>query len=254
MTTQVDSTVSDARWAPPPGTLALVLELREGLLCAAVRYCHWKSNDMLARSASGDNDLDLLVHRADYQRFLGVLARLGFRQAVAPGGREHPGVSHHYALDPGSGRLVHIHAHVMLVIGDDTTKNFRLPIEGPYLASVRTDEVLPVPSADFELAVFVVRMMLKHATWDAVAIGNGRLGTGERRELAWLLERCDPVMTRAVVVEHLGGIGVDLWQQCLDALTGEVGLPRRLMLGRSVIRALASPRAPALAASTWPCG
>ena len=105
----------------------------------------------------------------------------------------------------------------MLVIGDDTTKNFRLPIEGPYLASVRADEVLPVPSADFELAVFVVRMMLKHATWDAVAIGNGRLGPGERRELARLLERCDPVMTRAVVVEHLGGIGVDLWQRCLDS-------------------------------------
>jgi thymidylate kinase len=239
MTTQVDSIASDARWAPPPGTLALVLELREGLLCAAVRYCHWKSNDMLARSASGDNDLDLLVHRADYQRFLGVLARLGFRQGVAPGGREHPGVSHHYALDPGSGRLVHIHAHVMLVIGDDTTKNFRLPIEGAYLASVRADEVLPVPSADFELAVFVIRMMLKHATWDAVAMGNGRLGPGERRELAWLLERCDPVMTRAVVVEHLGGVGVDLWQRCLDSLRGQVGQLRRLRLGRAVVRALA---------------
>jgi thymidylate kinase len=204
-----------------------------------VRYCHWKSNDMLARSASGDNDLDLLVHRGDAQRFLAVLARLGFRQAVAPGGREHPGVSHHYALDPGSGRLVHIHAHFMLVIGDDTTKNVRLPIEVPYLASVRTDEVLPVPSADFELAVFVVRMMLKHATWDAVAMGNGRLGANERRELAWLLGRCDPVLTRAVVVEHLGGIGVDLWQRCLDSLSGGTGQLGRLALGRAVTRALA---------------
>jgi len=238
MTTQLRSTDSDARWAAPPGTLTLVLELREMLLSAAVRYCHWKSNDMLARSVTGDNDLDLLVHRGDAQRFLAVIARLGFRQAVAPGAREQPGVSHHYALDPGSGRLVHIHAHFMLVIGDDTTKNFRLPIEGPYLASVRTDEVLPVPSADFELAVFVVRMMLKHATWDAVAIGKGRLGASERRELAWLLERCDPVMTRAVVVEHLGGIGVELWQRCLASLTGEIGVPGRLALGRSVIRAL----------------
>jgi hypothetical protein len=75
-----------------------------------VRYCNWKSNDMLARSATGDNDLDLLVDRRDAQRFLAVLARLGFRQAVAPGGREHPGVSHHDVLDEESGRLVHIHA------------------------------------------------------------------------------------------------------------------------------------------------
>ncbi len=247
MTTQLSPTESDARWAPPPGTLALVLALREALLSAAVRYCHWKSNDMLARSASGDNDLDLLVHRGDAQRFVAVLARLGFRQAVAPGGREHPGVSHHYALDAGSGRLVHIHAHFLLVIGDDTTKNFRLPIEGPYLASVGAYEVLPVPSADFELAVFVIRMMLKHATWDAVAMGNGRLGPNERRELAWLVERCDPVVTRAIVVEHLSGIGVDLWQRCLDCLTGEIGLIGRLALGRSVIRAL-SPHA----RRSWP--
>jgi len=65
---------------------------------------------MLARSATGENDLDLLVDRRDAQRFLAVLARLGFRQAVAPGGREHPGMSHHYALDKESGRLVHIYA------------------------------------------------------------------------------------------------------------------------------------------------
>jgi thymidylate kinase len=239
MTTELQPD-SDARWAPPPGTLPLVLELRKKLASAWVRYCHWKSNDMLARSATGENDLDLLVDRRDAQRFLAVLARLGFRQAVAPGGREHPGVSHHYALDAESGRFVHIHAHFMLIVGDDTTKNFRLPIEGPYLASVRrNDDVLPVPSPDFELAVFVVRMMLKHATWDAVAIGKGRLGASERRELTWLLERCDPVMTRAVVVEHLGGLGVDLWQRCLDSLTADPGLLTRLRLGRSVIRALA---------------
>src|SRR5262245_34013342 len=142
MTTQVRPGADELRWAPPPGTLELVLELREALLSAAVRYCHWKSNDMLARSATGENDLDLLVHRADAQRFLSVIARLGFRQSVAPGGREHHGVSQYYALDASSGRLVQIHAHFMLVVGDDTTKNFRLPIEGPYLASVRSDEVL----------------------------------------------------------------------------------------------------------------
>jgi hypothetical protein len=100
---------------------------------------------MLARSATGENDLDLLVDRRSAQRFLAVLARLGFRQAVAPGGREHPGVSHHYVLDVESGRLVHIHAHFVLVVGDDTTKNFSgSPIEDPYLASVRrNDDVLP---------------------------------------------------------------------------------------------------------------
>ncbi len=133
---------------------------------------------------SGENDLDLLVHRDDARRFLAVLSRLGFTRALAPGGREHPGVEHFYGLDRHTGRLVHVHAHFQLVLGDDTTKNYRLPLETAYLCSVRHDEVLPVPAPEFELALFVVRMMLKHATWDAVAMGIGNLSEGERRELA----------------------------------------------------------------------
>jgi hypothetical protein len=224
------SAPSGGRELVPDGTLTLVLDLCHELWTAGVRYCHWKSNDMLARSVRGENDLDLLIHRRDAQRFARVLTRLGFRHAVAPGGREHPGVSHYYALDAASGTFVHIHAHFMLVLGDDTTKNYRLPIERAYLASTCYDHVLPTPSAEFELAVFVVRMMLKHATWDAYAVAKGRLGTSERRELRWLLGRADPERTRGVVTEH--------WDECLRNLTDERGAGRRLVLGRRMLRAL----------------
>lgn len=218
-------------------TLWLVRELCAQLREEHVRYCHWKSNDMLARSASGENDLDLLVHRYDAQRFAGVLARLGFRRALAPGGREHPGVSHHYALDAPSGRFVHVHAHVLLVLGDDTTKNVRLPIEGPYLASCDDSDLFPVPAPEIELAVFVLRMMLKHGTWDAAAVGKGTIGADERRELDWLLDRADPEALHAVVTEHLGAVGADLWSACLRAVQDGSTL-RRLVLGRRVLRAL----------------
>jgi hypothetical protein len=222
----------------PEGTLRLALELCDQLWQERVRYCHWKSNDMLHRSARGENDLDLLVHRADGQRFAEVLARLGFRHATAPGGRDHPGVSHHYALDANTGRFVHIHAHFLLVLGDDTTKNFRLPVEVPYLESASHNGIFPVPAPEFELAIFVVRMILKHGTWDAAAIGKGRLGGNEQRELAWLLERADPAGTRAVVHEHLGGIGVELWEQCLAAISADAGIGRRLSAGRRLLRVL----------------
>jgi hypothetical protein len=218
----------------PEGTLTLVLELCHELWRAGVRYCHWKSNDALDRSATGENDLDLLVHRADAQTFAAVLARLGFRRALAPAGREHPGVSHHYGLDP-TGAYVHVHAHFQLVLGDDTSKNVRLPLEVAYLASSRCEHVFPTPAPEFELAVFVVRMMLKHATWDAVAIGNGRLGAAERRELAWLTTRADLADVRRVVARHLSGIGATLWEECLDALVrGDdvAAVTRRMVLMR----------------------
>jgi len=219
--------------------LRLVLQLRDELRAKAVRFCHWKSNDMQVRSLSGENDLDLLVHRNDARRFLSVLARLGFNRALAPRGREHPGVAHFYGLDRASGRLVHVHAYFQLVLGDDTTKNYRLPIEAAYLASTRHDEALPAPSVEFELALFVVRMMVKHATWDAVVMGLGRLSAREGRELAWLLARADLEATRAVVTHHLGGVGVALWDRCLASLTDGGSLRRRVSLGGEMLTALA---------------
>ena len=227
---------STAHEAQP--ALGLVLELRTELAAKAVRYCHWKSNDMLARSLDGRNDLDLLVHRRDARRFLAVLARLGFHRALAPAGREHPGIAHYYGLDRASGRLVHLHAHFQLVLGDDATKNFHLPVEAAYLASVGHDEELPIPAPEFELAVYVVRLMLKHATWDAVVMGNGQLGEGERRELAWLLSRADLDRTREVVRTHLACIGVELWSGCLASLADHHGVGHRLTLGRRLLAAI----------------
>ena len=65
--------------AGPPGgdgaPLRLVLQLRDELRAKAVRFCHWKSNDMLARSLSGENDLDLLVHRNDARRGAAIWER-----------------------------------------------------------------------------------------------------------------------------------------------------------------------------------
>ena len=179
------------------------------------------------------------MHRNDARRFLSVLARLGFNRALTPGGREHPGVAHFYGLDRASGRLVHVRAHFQLVLGDDTTKNYRLPIEAAYLASTRHDEALPAPSVEFELALFVVRMMVKHATWDAVVMGLGRLSAREQRELAWLLARADLEATRAVVTHHLGGVGVALWDRCLASLTDGGSLRRRVSLGGEMLTALA---------------
>lgn len=221
----------------PAGSLALTVELREELATKAVRYCHFKSNDMLLKSMDGRNDLDLLVHRGDAQRFLAVLARLGFKRALAPAGRDHPGVAHYYGLDIDSGLLVHVHAHFQLVVGDDATKNYRLPIEEAYVESSQHGHALPIPAPEFELAVFVVRMMLKHGTWDAVVLGNGDLGEGERRELQWLRAQVDVERCRAVVAQHLAGIGIDLWSRCLAALeSGSRGA--RIRLGRELMRAM----------------
>lgn len=183
-----------------------------------VRYCHWKSNEALDRSATGENDLDLLVSRSHAQRFEGILRRLGFKDAQPPRRKQVPGVYHSYGLDEGTGRLVHIHAHYQLVIGDDMTKNYRLPIEEPYLASSVRASPFRIPAPEFEFAVFLVRMVLKHCRWDSIASLQGSLSPSERRELSYLRARVDTEHVWTIIRTHLPFLSRELWGRCLRSL------------------------------------
>ena len=220
-----------------PATLGLVQALCSALSEESVEYCHWKSNEALDRSLTGDNDLDLLVARGDRAGFLEVLARLGFKAAELPRAREVPAVRHYYGLDRRSGRLVHVHAHFRLVLGDDTTKNFWLPIESAYLASCSHEQLLPVPAPAYELAVLVLRLVLKHATWDAQLQRRGTLSASEQRELAWLLRRTDWQRTGDVVAEHVPFVA-GAWPECRRALEPDSSPLERIRAAARLERAL----------------
>jgi thymidylate kinase len=224
---------------PEPTALGLVVDLCSRLRSADVSYCHWKSNEALALSASGDNDLDLLVDRRSLQAFLEILAACGFKQARPPRRRQVPGVLHYYGMDAATGKLVHVDAQAQLVLGDDTTKNVHLPMEQAYLASCVQGPLFPVPRAEFELAVLVVRLALKHGTWDAAAFGLGGLSAAERRELEYLFRRSDEAVLRGVVDDHLPGVGWRNWSRYCHALLDDAALPVRLSAGRRVVAGVA---------------
>lgn len=217
------------------GPLATVVELCNRLRRAGVVYCHWKSNDMLHLSASGDNDLDLLVDPDCLLAFQDVLTELGFKQGRPPRRRLIPGVLHYYGLDAATGRLVHVDAQAQLVLGDDTTKNVRIPIEPAYLASCTDGPLFPVPAPEFELAVFVVRLALKRGSWDSAIFGQASLKAAERRELAFLVDRADSAELVRVVTEHLPQIGWSTWDRHFRDLLDGAGLPERLRSGHRVV-------------------
>ncbi len=217
--------------------LGFVATLCTALAAKGIDYCHWKSNPFLDRSASGDNDLDLLVSRRDAQAFTELLWSLDVKEALAPETDDLPGVRNYYGHDRQTGRLVHIHAHFQLVLGNDLSKNYRLPVEQAYLDSSTQGELFRVPAPEFELVILVIRMVLKHATWDAILMRHNDLSPSERRELDCLstpqiLARLDPALSR------LGLIDRSMFDLCLRALQRGSSVWTRVMAGEQLQKAL----------------
>ncbi len=214
--------------------LPLVQQLCHVLRTEDIDYCHWKSNNMLGRSASGDNDLDLLIRRADGSRFTEILFRLGFKQVQAPVDKQMPGVLDYYGYDEQAEKWVHVHAHYQLIMGHDMTKNFRLVLEGPYLESAVQGELFRVPALEFEFVVFIIRMVLKHSTWDAILGREGKLKTSEQKELVYLQARIDQARVNEILQDHLPYIDLDLFKDCVDALQPGCPLWTRVKTGQKL--------------------
>lgn len=217
--------------------LNLIATLCETLAAEKIDYCHWKSNAYLDRSASGENDLDLLVNRAYAQHFAEILFRFGFKESLAPKAEELPGVRHYYGYDQKTGRLVHVHAHFQLILGDDLSKNYRLPLEKVYLASSLQGDLFRIPTPEFELVVLVIRMVLKHSTRDAILMRQGQLSETERYELNELsteetLSKVKPVLL------HLPGLSQSLFDLCLQSIQPDFPARARVKTGRELQKVL----------------
>jgi thymidylate kinase len=196
----------------------LVQELCKLMELEGITYCHWKSNNALDRSASGINDLDLLVSRADTNRFNRILIDLGFKQCQAPREKQIPGVLNFFGFDIEADKLIHVHAHYQLIMGHDMTKNYRLPIERPYLESAIQTDLFKIPAPEFEFIVFVIRMVLKHSTWDSILSRQGRLKITEREELAYLQSRIELDRVYSILNQYLPYINHQLFDRCMQTL------------------------------------
>ncbi len=215
-------------------TLGLVRELGRALRDADIAYCHFKSNAFLAQSHSGENDLDLLIARADGERFAAILHDLSFKLAVRAQ-NELPGVLDYYGFDADADRRVHVHAHYQLIVGDDLTKNHRLPLEQAFLESSRPAGELRVPAPELELILLVLRLALKHLTWDARIALKGPVPAPARAELAYLEERAEPARVEALLAQRLPTVSMETFRACRRALDTGKGMAA----GRRLVRDLA---------------
>jgi len=208
---------------------------REGIV-----FCHWKSNFHLKDALAEGGDLDLLVDRKDAQRFERVLATLSFKRVIDPL-QSFPSLFHFYGLDNLAGILVHIHVYYRVITGESLLKNYCLPLEGLLLHNPRLIGDMPAPPLPAELIVFVIRMMLKHASLlDYMLLRRGdRSGYTElREELASLLVDDSSARSSRLLADWLPPIQSELFYECIDALQKDAPFIDRFRLALRLRRQL----------------
>lgn len=220
-----------------PDEKAIVRTLFDGLEAQGVRYCHWKSNVRLRDTLAGRTDIDILVDPRDGEAFLQVLLNTGFRLTQAGIGNGHPGVFHALGLDDATAELCDLHAYFRIVSGDSIVKSYRLPVEKALLEQCRHLHGVRVPVPAAELAIFVLRIILKHAS-AVEARKCGRYCDQVVSELAWLLEQCRREDAAALCIGWFPAIDRPLFDEMIDAVGDPGAVARRKMLGRRLARRL----------------
>ncbi len=196
---------SDSRTA----TLNLIDRLVRELGDDGVRYCHWKSNLHLDLALAGTDDLDILVSAEDKPRAEAIFANLGFQHFIQIPTKRFNGIADLIGFDEDSGRLVHLHTHYRLTLGQQRLKGYRLPWEDTVLETIRpahNETPILLPSAESQLLLLVIRTCLKVTLRDRMIPGRfkRKLSKDFEPDRAWLQPQIDEQDLQDLSAEWLG--------------------------------------------------
>jgi thymidylate kinase len=183
-----------------------------------IRYCHWKSNAFLKKTIEGINDLDLLIHHEDIHKFQEILNSLKFKKAESISNHQIPGVIDFYGYDPSLDWFIHVHAHYQLIFGHDATKNCHLPIENAFLNSSFLNGIIKTPSYEYEFIILVIRMVLKHLTWDSMLRGESHLSENEIIEIEYLNQKISIPSIKKIIETQIPMLEYSVFINCMDSL------------------------------------
>lgn len=189
--------------------LALSRSFFEYLNSNKIRYCHWKSNCRLNKSLNGETDLDLLVNEKDKSIFESALKRFEFKSVLSSRLKRIPDVEDHLGLDYGSGRLIHLHVHYKLVLGQRHIKNHHLPIEEVVFRNIILRDHVYIPCHEIELLLLVIRANMKLGIDSLLKNAvNGLMGRGStpypsdiENEIEGLISVCDMTRLKSLLRE-----------------------------------------------------
>lgn len=189
--------------------LELALQLIENFNQAGIRYCHWKSNDRLEEGLAGKDDLDLLISIDDKCRSQEILSRLGFKLFIQVPAKRFNGIVDFIGFDRATGKLLHLHTHYRLTLGQKCLKGFHIPWENEVLETagqLGQGARIPAPSPETELLLLILRVCIRTPLWTTLfpAAFARRESVTYWRERAWLADRVDETKLEHLTARLLG--------------------------------------------------
>lgn len=223
--------------APALAARSLLERLADRLAAAGVSYCQWKGRGGTERWLRGEGDVDLLVDPAHEGAFRAAAAAVGFKPVRLPPGRALPSTASLYGYDPRLARLVHLHVHWRLMVGDPWSTHYRLPLERVTLASAQATDAFPVPAPACELVLRVLKTVLRWSSWRALLRAPHEAG-GLLWDVQVLEERTSEADVRRLLRAELPCVEPELFAACRRAALPRATLRQRIRAHLALRRCL----------------
>ena len=226
--------------AAVPLTEQLVNELRN----AGVRYCHWKSNRQLDISLRAEEDLDLLIAIEDKAEAQKVLSQLAFKQFIQVPRKRFNAITDIIGFDEESGKLIHLHTHFRLTLGERFIKGYRLPWQDEVLRGTKESEdsvAIFIPAPEVELLLLIIRNCLRARLWSRLAPRSfdHQLEKYFYPDRAWLMPQIEE---KSLMRLNAKWLDAQLWPQVHSAATAQMDTRGFLKLRKKVVRLLSPYR------------
>ncbi|HEX8040263.1 MAG TPA: hypothetical protein VF490_13990, partial [Chryseosolibacter sp.] len=163
-----------------------------------ILYCSLKGNDEhLILSVSGQSDVDVLFDENQKGELRSVLQELGFKEFLAIKEKRFRDVIDFLALDEASGKVIHLHAHFALAMGEPYLKPYRPRLACQILQARMFNEDYGLycihPAHELVLLFISETLKLRHRDFLRMWMGKERsLSRKVITQYNWLKERTGP--------------------------------------------------------------
>lgn len=144
-------------------SLKVINKLLLDLNSNEIDYCHWKSNEHLDASMNAETDLDILFNKSQKQKVVEILESNGFHLFEAVWYKKYSGIVDYIGFDEETGKIIHLHTHFNLDMGEVGIKSYSLPWEDTILDTkiFNSEYNIYTSLPEVEFLLLVVRTALK---------------------------------------------------------------------------------------------